>query len=209
MMNVFIAFPNAQYLSMFQEHSDYNIVPNIEDADLVLFTGGEDVNPALYGEKRLPRTYMSHQRDDEDLRNFHYCTENNIPMVGICRGGQFLNVMNGGLLFQDVNNHAIGSVHMATDTRTGIEVPVSSTHHQMMIPSEEGEVLLTAKGRSTVRYREQNGEAKEYTGEHEDTEAVYYPVTRSLCFQPHPEMVQGAYCRGYFFGLLQEFLGDI
>jgi hypothetical protein len=167
----------------------------VEDADVVLFTGGEDVNPELYGEVPLHKTHFNRLRDDKEKLIFKACLDREIPMVGICRGGQFLNVMNGGKMWQHVNGHC-GS-HVAR-----VEVPpfnkgrkgedlrrtitVTSTHHQMMIPTEDAIILATAleaTEKTNVAYTKLN------KGEEEpDTEVVAYQDTHCLCFQPHPEL---------------------
>jgi gamma-glutamyl-gamma-aminobutyrate hydrolase PuuD len=167
----------------------------VEDADVVLFTGGEDVNPELYKEVPLATTNFSRLRDQKESLIFDACLEREIPMVGICRGGQFLNVKNGGKMWQHVKNHC-GS-HIARievppfnkgkkdqDLRRTIEV--TSTHHQMMIPTEDAVILATAlvaTEKSNVAYTKIG-----ITEDDPDTEVCAYPDTNSLCFQPHPEM---------------------
>jgi gamma-glutamyl-gamma-aminobutyrate hydrolase PuuD len=186
----------------------------LDDADVVLFTGGEDVNPALYGEIPLAKTMFNRYRDDKEVAIFNEAKARKIPMVGICRGGQFLNVMNGGKLWQHVTNHAIGGTHIAR-----IEVPpfvgqkkqrrtirVTSTHHQMMIPSEEGCVLLTA-----WEAHEKQSPGYVHSGppsdEHPDVEAVFYKDTNSFCFQPHPEFGSApAECVDFFEECLENFI---
>src|SRR5574343_347632 len=101
---IFIIAGNSQYYSLFCDIG-WEAVSTIEKADLVCFTGGEDVSPSLYGEQRHPRTYHNMNRDDRETELFNQCLKNQTPMVGICRGGQFLNVMNGGKMYQDVSHH--------------------------------------------------------------------------------------------------------
>lgn len=164
----------------------------LEDADVVLFTGGEDVNPKLYGEICMAKTIFNALRDQKEEAIFKAALERELPMVGICRGGQFLNVMNGGKMWQHVDGHA-GRNHIAR-----VEIPpfngkekhrrtvkVTSTHHQMMIPTADAIVLLTAQ-----ESRERDAPGYAQIGEHEDDpdiEAVFYDDTNCLCFQPHPE----------------------
>src|SRR5690554_3184603 len=91
----------------------HKVVQTAEEADLVCFIGGEDVQPSLYGEHDHPSTHTNPARDEMEEKLFHYCLNEGIPMAGICRGAQFLNVMNGGKLYQDVDNHATGNTHLA------------------------------------------------------------------------------------------------
>jgi len=66
----------------------------------VVFTGGADVSPFMYGEKKLSVTCNDEHRDEQEKLFFERYTK--VPKVGICRGGQFLNVMNGGKMWQHV-----------------------------------------------------------------------------------------------------------
>mgnify|MGYP003293956065 CR=1 FL=1 len=68
--------------------------------DLVLFTGGEDVNPARYGAAPSPKLgRMNLRRDEYEFALFAACVAERKPVFGICRGVQFLNVAEGGSLF--------------------------------------------------------------------------------------------------------------
>jgi gamma-glutamyl-gamma-aminobutyrate hydrolase PuuD len=200
-LNVFIVTPQFGYDRMFNDKG-WAVVSDMRDADLVLFTGGEDVSPFLYGEQKHPHTYSSKQRDEYEREEFRKAIELDIPCVGICRGGQFLNVMNGGRMFQHVEKHTRS--HHLTDLLTGEEVLVTSTHHQMMRPAEHAVVVATAN----------EGGSKEWMIEDvinvtlapTDYEVIWYPQTLSLCFQPHPEYGNYPECTEYFFSLLKRYI---
>ena len=71
--------------------------------DLVLFTGGEDVAPARYGEKPSPKLgRVNLKRDEYDFALFAACVAEHKPVFGICRGLQAMNVFFGGTLYQDI-----------------------------------------------------------------------------------------------------------
>lgn len=112
--------------------ADCQHAEKISEADLVIFSGGADVNPALYKEKQHPTTNFSKERDVECEVIFNHCLKNDIPMLGICRGMQFLHVMHGGKLYQNVTNHA-GNNHNIVDLSSGNIIEVSSGHHQMCV----------------------------------------------------------------------------
>jgi carbamoylphosphate synthase small subunit len=176
-----------------------------EKIDLIQFTGGEDVDPSYYGEPRHPRTFSNPRRDAEEAAVYHEWVAK-VPMAGICRGGQFLNVMNGGSMWQHVNNHAIASTHTAYDYR-GKEVQVTSTHHQMMIPGSEVKCLLWAGEATKVEdaYSHWESDPKEQN----DLECVLYPLADCLCFQPHPEYVPTHHeCQDLYFDYLQLILKE-
>lgn len=83
------------------------IADDVENAmsmcDGVYFPGGPDVNPWLYGEE--PHQMIAQYRpeiDDASLKAADYALHHKLPMLGICRGVQILNVFMGGSLWQDV-----------------------------------------------------------------------------------------------------------
>ncbi len=68
-----------------------------------LFTGGHDVCPSLYGEKPLNHSVVScRKRDMMEQEVLSYALETGKPLLGICRGIQFLNAALGGTLYQDL-----------------------------------------------------------------------------------------------------------
>lgn len=104
------------------------------EADLVIFSGGSDVNPELYNHRRLPNTYIDPARDEADIALYKLCVDNGIPMLGICRGAQFLWVMQGGTLYQDLDNHNDGE-HEITCYPLKKRYLASSVHHQACFPT--------------------------------------------------------------------------
>lgn len=195
----FVVGGGYDYLRLLYELC-YKGATSPEEADFVVFTGGEDVDPAYYGENALKGTFFNTDRDRREKVIFEYCVDKGIPMVGICRGGQFLNVMNDGKLWQDVNHHASGrhaireliDTKLKPVTKNHRHLLVTSTHHQMMIPGKGAKVIaigVNDKGESIADRR--NTWDREIAGNDPkalpDYEVLYYPSTRSLCFQPHPE----------------------
>jgi putative glutamine amidotransferase len=76
--------------------------------DMVMFDGGEDVNPALYGEGNV-YSFFNDKRDEEELNILRYYTSLPSPRFsGVCRGHQLLNVFYGGGLWQDINKQLLG-----------------------------------------------------------------------------------------------------
>lgn len=209
MLKVFILNGDNQYRDMWLRNG-YSVIEDIEEADIVQFTGGEDVTPHYYQEAKHPRSYCNEIRDAQEMDYFQWCREAGMPMVGICRGGQFLNVANGGSMWQHCNNHAIHGTHTLIDLPTGYSYEVSSTHHQMMNPADHGEILAVASEATWVECMEDKDTVVRYEQDRgEDVEVVWYEDTRSLCFQPHPEYFDKDHpCQEYFFELVSEFLED-
>lgn len=153
------------------------------DADLVVFTGGPDVDPTLYQERPHSSTRVDISRDKKDLELYQLCKAEGIPMLGICRGAQFLHVMQGGKLYQDVDQHH--GEHPIWDLKNKkLVLGVSSVHHQLVRPHEGMEIIATCAGRSKLRHLND----KEYeTGAGKDIEAFFYPKTCVIGIQGHPE----------------------
>lgn len=109
------------------------LVNNIEDADIVMFTGGEDINPALYNCEKHPSTYFNEKRDKEEVEAFKKVRKDQL-CLGICRGLQLLCSLNGGILIQNVNNHSVFGTHPIINAVTGGRYEITSIHHQMVYP---------------------------------------------------------------------------
>lgn len=199
---VFIVNGGAAYRRMF-ESAGWNVVTDIDQADLIQFTGGEDVSPAIYGDRAHKYTGYNTYRDEAESYIFNAWSGIK-PMAGICRGGQFLNVMNGGRMYQHVTNHT--QWHDITDLRTGETINVSSTHHQMMMPAEHAKIIAVAH---IVSEREwYDNEVFRRDQSNTGYEVVFYEGGRSLCFQPHPEFgdVETENMTRYYFSLIEELL---
>ena len=118
----------------------------LDALDGIVFSGGEDVNPAWYGEDVLNETVgIDHVRDRSDslLARAALCSSKRI--LAICRGEQLMNVILGGSLFQDIPSqvpetvgHGGGSRHMIVTEEGGFlqriygqdSLEVNSYHHQ-------------------------------------------------------------------------------
>lgn len=73
----------------------------LEGLDGLIFTGGLDVQPELYGAERHPLTDAPRpDRDEWELALFRGAEERRMPVLAICRGLQLVNVARGGTLHQ-------------------------------------------------------------------------------------------------------------
>ena len=82
-----------------------------ERMDGFLFTGGQDVDPALYGEEKQPCTEETcPERDRMETFLLHEALRLGKPVFGICRGLQFINVYFGGTLWQDLSQMGASAV---------------------------------------------------------------------------------------------------
>ena len=155
-----------------------------EEADLVVFAGGEDVNPKWYQEDVHSSVYYDMARDIDDIKLYLKCLELGIPMLGICRGFQFLHVMNGGKLWQDIDNHQ--TEHPIWDNVRKVKVDrASSVHHQSVRESKDLDWEVIACCSRSSRKIANPKVADKNTKR--DVEAAYYPKTACLGIQGHPE----------------------
>jgi putative glutamine amidotransferase len=133
------------------------IAESVRRCDGVLLTGGEDVDPRLYGKELPPRlgrkvavTPDGGARDWRELVLIDEVFRQRRPLLGICRGHQILNVALGGTLLADIASQSRGAMnHRRRDRRSeivhevlltpgsllskitgGHRLGVNSTHHQ-------------------------------------------------------------------------------
>lgn len=121
----------------------------LQQASGIVLGGGEDVNPTLYNkpEYKAICEVPDNFRDSIEFLLINYAVKNKIPLLGICRGNQILNVANGGTLIPDIpsfkknckENHRSSkdSAHVIIPTSDswigksfGNTIWVNSKHHQ-------------------------------------------------------------------------------
>lgn len=195
-------FANAATKKIFYKQG-YEIVDDLDLADIVVWTGGEDINPKIYNEVPAGAQDWNNFRDDADLQAIRKAK--NQFKVGICRGAQLLNcVPNGGKLWQDVDKHG-GYDHSVVDLITKKAYTINSLHHQQMIPTEKAEVIAVTR---LSTYKKAQGRVWEFGKDSNDAdvEALWYPETKSLCVQWHPEFSRpGDDSHDYLFNLLDRY----
>lgn len=147
--------------------------------DGLLIPGGEDVDPDLYGEEPLPKCGVTRPEIDLAWKNaFDYALSHQIPMLGICKGIQFINVMLGGTLYQDISyvpgetlKHLQGykreylfhHVEIERDSRLyqilgRAEVRTNSMHHQAVKKPGKGlRIVARAKDRVIEALEDEEG----------------------------------------------------
>ena len=155
---------------------------------LILFTGGADVNPALYGETSPDGLCgFSPYRDVFEAKIFNLALEHGIKMTGICRGAQFINVMSGGKLMHHIENHGWSNHEFICANSDMPEILVNSLHHQMIIPPEDGYTIGWCHPNLSKIYVGDKDELAIW--DKPETEAVFIPRTQCAGVQYHPEMM--------------------
>ncbi|MGL1893674.1 MAG: gamma-glutamyl-gamma-aminobutyrate hydrolase family protein [Spirochaetaceae bacterium] len=109
----------------------------LDRIDALIISGGVDVSPYLYGENPIKEVdYFSVERDHFEIALVKGALEKGIPVFGICRGIQIINVALGGTLYQDI--------FVQTEAALGhnpISMPVDRLYHNVIV--EDGSALRT------------------------------------------------------------------
>ena len=131
----------------------------MESVDGIVFSGGEDVNPAWYGEDVWNETVeIDFPRDRSDSLLARAALASGKPVLAICRGSQLMNVILGGSLYQDLPTQHPGSVkHSGATHKISVEegsvlarlygpdsLSVNSFHHQAVKDPAPG-IRVTAR----------------------------------------------------------------
>ena len=100
-----------------------------EEFDGILFAGGDDVDPALYEEQpRYGDVKVNRARDDFELALLDAAIDRRLPILGICRGIQMINVKFGGTLYQDIKGDtALEREHRQGGSRSDLTHTVTLT----------------------------------------------------------------------------------
>jgi len=157
----------------------------IEDASMVVFTGGSDISPRLYGQKLHRTTTPWEERDKLEVDAFHVARSLGIPMFGICRGAQLLCALNGGKLWQNVSHHGVN--HMIYDAGLDKMFPTSSCHHQMCRPDLDKTDVLGWAYHQTDIFEDDSTTIEEQGEFGTEPELMYHKNLNALAVQGHPE----------------------
>lgn len=116
----------------------------MEQGDALLLSGGNDVDPLLYGSTQISG-HLNHRRDRFELALIQQARSQQMPILGICRGCQLLNVASGGTL------HSI-----RTDHRKKYFHNLFRVHTVHLDPASQ---ISRSVGRTTLRTRSLHGQA--------------------------------------------------
>jgi len=189
---------------------------NTEDiyiCDGFILTGGVDTHPSFYNGKtvynNLPPSFQM-ERDLFEERIYRYSQSNKLPLLGICRGMQLINVLQGGKLIQDLDNgnarhkkeesdkeHAIVAennslLYKISGSLTG---HVNSAHHQAIDPNAIGDNLMVNAYDDDDEKIIEGLEFKNKTGK-----------AFMLCVQWHPERIKNKEENPFSENIKQSFL---
>ncbi|MEO5691292.1 MAG: gamma-glutamyl-gamma-aminobutyrate hydrolase family protein, partial [Candidatus Saccharimonadales bacterium] len=128
-----------------------------EHCDGIIITGGQDLNPSLYGQIAHPNLGFQEPiaRFEWEQRLISACDEQSIPILGICYGMQALNIYYGGTLYQDIPScvpDSVGHLRVTHDItfhtdflgmKSAAVHQISSRHHQAVDKLADG-FMVTA-----------------------------------------------------------------
>jgi Peptidase C26 len=173
-----------------------------DNIDALVLWGGEDIHPSYYGERANAYNgagFNPSERDKWEWAAMKYCHAKNIPIIGVCRGAQFLCAFAGGKLIQHTTGHT-GTPHTVVDI-TGEEFTVNSYHHQMLdinVPGVKAELLGWSKHLLSGIYYGESRETPKHlvkpllNNTFKEPEFVYFPMVNGLAIQGHPEWAKDA-----------------
>jgi len=162
---------------------------SLENVDAVVFWGGTDIHPSLYGQglhlQSQARYSGPSERDKFEWKLMKWCKVNNVPMIGVCRGAQMMCAFAGGKLIQHIQGHGI-THQIVTDT--GELMNTTSAHHQMMYPWDvPHELLAWTPHKRSHSYEDGTGMDVKEAHNYPEPEIVYFPEINGLAIQGHPE----------------------
>ena len=190
-----------------------NNTEDIYQCDGFVLTGGVDVHPSFYNGKtdydNSPDSFQL-SRDRFEQKIYRYSQANNLPLLGICRGMQLVNVLQGGKLIQDLDGgnerhkkeesdkeHTIVArdgtlLHEVAGSSAG---HVNSAHHQAIDPEAIGDNLLVNAHDDDDRATIEGLEFADKTGK-----------GFMLCVQWHPERIKNKEANPFSENIRQQFL---
>lgn len=205
------------YVSLGSDHNLHWIensvyCKDIEEADALLLLGGGDVHPSYYGgmngvQFTWDKSLTPSTRCKVESRQIDIAIERKIPIIGICRGLQWICVKAGGKLIQDVYGHSHKSgVRSLLNNEL---YHVNSLHHQMIYPfdmdKENYKIIGVIDSPTSQRYILNGVPIKEIPYE---IEIAYFNNINGFGVQFHPEMMSYGY-DGKILDYLNELMYDM
>ncbi len=206
-LSYILALEQAGYIPVVlpRSLSEQSVKQVFRHLDALLLMGGEDVEPWRYGAQPSPRLGGTNaQRDSLEYVLLSEASRRRIPIMGVCRGIQMINVFFGGTLYQDLpSEYPVQEIHHAQgaaeahridilpgsllhDALSADTIWVNSTHHQAVRDLAPG-FTVTAKAQDGV------------------VEAIENPRLRVAAVQFHPEaLIRNG--KTQFLGIFRRFL---
>ena len=198
-------------LPVLQTFNSEIIKRQVEAVDAILIQGGLDLTPSLYNEESKPEIGKTDiQTDNFLIEIIKQAVERKIPILGICRGLQILNVAFGGTLYQDLKYAGLESTsHRQPDNDTcaymhSIKVEANSTLGKIF-PNEEI-IKVNSFHHQAINRLAKGFEVDVYSEDDKIIEAIHLKDDNQWIFavQFHPE--QHIRCDNYFLPIFKELI---
>ncbi|MBB2150676.1 gamma-glutamyl-gamma-aminobutyrate hydrolase family protein [Pedobacter gandavensis] len=159
--NWFTATELAEDLELLELSFEKGNTEDIEKCDGFVLTGGIDVTPAISGgveDYPYRPALFSPERDEFERKLYEFAKREKLPLLGICRGMQYINILEGGAVFDDIGEpenavHKKGELDKVHELKVlegtllaeiagETQGMVNSAHHQAVNPDRLGENLM-------------------------------------------------------------------
>lgn len=159
--NWFTAAELAEDMELLELSFEKGNVEDIEKCDGFVLTGGIDVTPSISGgAEDYPHrpAVFSPERDEFERQIYEFAKTKRLPIIGVCRGMQYINILEGGAVFDDIGApenelHKKGELDKVHEIKvvTGSLLEsvigqdqglVNSAHHQAVNPDRLGQNLM-------------------------------------------------------------------
>ena len=158
--------------------------------DGIIFTGGPDVRPSFFGEEIDPACgEISDERDAFELKLYKTVIDKDIPILGICRGAQVMNIAAGGNIYQDIySNAGTRLVHHTLDGKRAFHnVTLADTSLKEMFGFSADSFIANSYHHQSVKELGEGYKAMAFSDDGL-IEAIYMPDHRfAVGVQWHPE----------------------
>ncbi|HJC47266.1 MAG TPA: gamma-glutamyl-gamma-aminobutyrate hydrolase family protein [Candidatus Lachnoclostridium pullistercoris] len=176
------------------EISEEDLRTLVTEVDGVLFTGGDDIHPFLYGEETNAKCgAVSQPRDSMEMALVPLAMEFGRPILGICRGIQILNTALGGTLYQDIPTQFVSELSIAHRQPFAYKVPshtvdvIPGTLLSRILGEEHASIAVNSMHHQAIKDVAPGLEVCAYAPDHM-IESVYAPDYPFLLgVQWHPE----------------------
>lgn len=203
-------------IELIELNFEKNNIEDIYQCDGFVLTGGVDVHPAFYnGNKNYNNSPGSFQpeRDVFEEKIYRYSQLHKLPVLGICRGMQLINVLEGGQLIQDLDNgnarhkkEEADKEHIIVAEKNSLlhqvagspSAAVNSAHHQAIDPNAIGKNLLV---NAYDNNQEKIIEGLEFKNKNDKA--------FMLCVQWHPERMKDKEANPFSENIKQSFLNAV
>lgn len=173
--------------------NDVTLIDDMLDKlDGLMLSGGEDIDPSWYNEEKSEHLGgVNAKRDDFELMLFKKATDRNIPILGVCRGQQMINVAMGGTLYQDLPTEKPSDIKHSVPDETAhtVRIEAGSLLAQIVGTTELG---VNSHHHQAVETLAPGLKATAWSPDGVIEAVDAYPVRQIMAVQFHPELNSAA-----------------